>query len=90
MRHAFRQILVFPGDLVSFVWKKFIFAPQHFAVKINNVILFLISKNGIFILIYLDHLVSAEIKENAQFAYITLGPFNKLWYGRGKKYIMSF
>ena len=85
LRRAYRQIPICPSNynLVSFSWKKHIFCDTVLSMglrsacflcqRVTNAITFIMFKLGIQILNYLDDLASAERKENADFAYNTLG-----------------
>lgn len=85
LRRAYRQIPICPSsyNLVGFVWKKHIFcdtvlsmgcrSSAHIAQRVTNAITFIMFKLGIYILNYIDDLASAEKKENAEFAYLSLG-----------------
>ena len=85
LRRAFRQIKLCPLDynLVSFTWKKHIFCDCVLSMgsrsatfccqRLTNAITFIMFKIGISVLNYLDDLSSAETRENAVFAYNTLG-----------------
>lgn len=85
LRRAYRQIPICPSNynLVSFSWKKHIFCDTMLSMglksaaflcqRFTNAIAYIMFRIGISILNYLDDLASAEKKENADFAYYTLG-----------------
>lgn len=84
LRRAYRQLPICPSsyNLVSYVWKKHIFCDTVLSMgsrssafccqRFTNAITFIMFKIGIWVLNYLDDLASAEIKENAVFAFKTL------------------
>lgn len=85
LRRAYRQIPICPSNynLVAFVWNKHIFFDSVLSMglrsaaflcqRMTNAISFIMFKIGVLILNYLDDLASAETRENAEFAYCTLG-----------------
>ena len=84
LRRFYRQINICPSNLnlVSFVWKKHIFcdtvlsmgcrSSAYIAQRFSNAITFMLFKVGIYILNYIDDLASAETKEKAFCAFLTL------------------
>ena len=84
LRRAYRQLSYCPSayNKVAFIWKKHIFfdtvlcmgsrSSPYCCQKFTNAISFIMFKLGIYILNYLDDLASAEIRQNAEFAFKTL------------------
>ena len=84
LRRAYRQLSYCPSayNKVAFIWKKHIFfdtvlcmgsrSSAYCCQKSTNAISFIMFKLEIYILNYLDDLASAEIRQNAEFAFKTL------------------
>ena len=84
LSRAYRQLSYDPSafNKVAWVWKKTLFcdtvlcmgsrSSAYCCQKFTNAISFILFKLGIYILNYLDDLASAELKENAVFAFKTL------------------
>ena len=84
LKRFYRQINMCPSSLylVNFVWKKHIFcdivlsmgcrSSAYIAQRFSNAITFILFKFGIYILNYIDDLASAQTKEKALCACLTL------------------
>ena len=93
LRRAYRQLSYCPSayNKVAFIWKNHIFfdtvlcmgsrSSAYCCQKFTNAIAFIMFKLEIYILNYLDDLASAEIRQNAEFAFKTLqGVLKKVWH----------
>ena len=84
LKRAYRQLSYCPSayNKVAFIWKKHIFfdtvlcmgsrSSAYCCQKFTNAISFIMFKLEIYIVNYLDDLASAEIRQNAEFAFKTL------------------